>query len=80
MTSRGIYASRILSLGGGTKPLHLEKNGEEKWFIVSKNVYNSGTVKDAKQCHIYLESTEQMWSVDVLTNIVGPLVLPQCPL
>ena len=75
-------------MGKITGRLWTKKNLGEKlgWFEeyiplwLRKNVYNSGTIKDAKQCRIYLESTEQMWSVDVLTNIVGPLVLPQCPL
>ena len=45
-----------------------------------KNVNNSGTVKATIQCQTYLESTEQMWSVDVRTTIVGPVVLSQCAL
>ena len=34
--------------------------------IFRRNVFNSGTLEAAKKCQIYLESTEQMWSVDVI--------------
>ena len=32
---RGIYSSRILYRGVGTKPVHLDKNGEENWYIAN---------------------------------------------